>query len=398
MLPSRAHVNSLDLLIIVVCLALAAIGYAQGFIVGAASLTGLVIGGIVGTRVTHALLERGTDNPAASAWAPLIGLAVGVLITIVGAMAMQDLGAQLRGRVQGESMSGLDRLLGALLLGVVGLVLGWFAAAASIGIPQLRELRPTIVESVLVTRLNTVLPDAEPLLGALASYDPFPQFDGGRIETDAPDPLLPRDPEVREASRSVLRVVGSACGYRITGSGWVAAPGFVITNAHVVAGQDDTGVQLVGKGDPIDADVVSFDRINDLAVLRVHGLDLTPLRPSARVAEGTAGVVLGYPENRGFTPTAARYSDERRVKGEDIYGRGEHERRVSSFRGLIRHGNSGGPLVDDDGRVLSTVFAATVGEKVSGGYGIPNDLVAAALKRATTVPADKRVLTGACVA
>ncbi len=389
--------NSLDLLIIVVCLALAAIGYAQGFIVGAASLTGLVIGGIVGTRVTQTLLDRGTDNPTASAWAPLIGLGVGVLITIVGAMAMQDLGARLRGRVQGEAMSGLDRLFGAILLGIVGLLLGWFAAAATIGVPQLRELRPAIVESRLVAELNSILPDAQPLLGALASYDPFPKFDGGRIETDAPDPTLPRDPEVREASRSVLRVIGSACGYRITGSGWVISPGYVITNAHVVAGQEDTGVQLVGKGDPLDADVVSFDQVNDLAVLRVRDLDLTPLK-MVDPREGTAAVVLGYPENQGFTPTAARYSDERRVKGEDIYGRGEHERRVSSFRGLIRHGNSGGPVVDDDGRVLSTVFAATIGEKVAGGYGIPNDLVAAALERAGKVPSDKRVLTGACVA
>ncbi len=390
--------NSLDLLIIVVCLALAAIGYAQGFIVGAASLTGLLIGGLVGTRVTHALLERGTGNPAASAWAPLIGLGVGVLITIVGAMAMQDLGAQLRGRVQGQSMSGIDRLFGAVLLGIVGLLLGWFAAAASIGVPQLRELRPKIVESVLVSRLNTVLPDAQPLLGAIARYDPFPQFDGGRIETDAPDPLLPRDPEVRDASRSVLRVVGSACGYRITGSGWVAAPGYVVTNAHVVAGQEDTGVQLVGQGDPLAADVVSFDQVNDLAVLRVRDLDLTPLKTVSAVNEGTAAVVLGYPENQGFRPTAARYSDERRVKGEDIYGRGDHERRVSSFRGRIHHGNSGGPVVDGNGRVLSTVFAATVGEKVAGGYGIPNDLVLAAVRRAGAVPPDKRVLTGACVA
>lgn len=397
MLPSAA-VNTLDLLIIVVCLALAAIGYAQGFIVGAASLTGLVIGGIVGTRVTHALLERGTDNPAASAWAPLIGLAVGVLITIIGAMAMQDLGAQLRGRVHGEALSGVDRLLGAILLGVVGLLLGWFAAAASFGVPQLRTLRPQIVSSTLVSKLNDVLPDAQPLLGAIASYDPFPRFDGGSISTDAPDPLLPRDVEVRDASRSVVRVVGTACGYRITGSGWVAAPGYVVTNAHVVAGQDDTGVQLAGQGDPIDADVVSFDQINDLAVLRVADLDLTPLRPLVEVEEGTAAVVLGYPENQGFTPTPARFSDERRVKGEDIYGRGEHERRVSSFRGRIRHGNSGGPVVDGDGRVISTVFAATVGEQVAGGYGIPNDLVGAAVERARQVPADKRVLTGNCVA
>lgn len=390
--------NSLDLLIIVVCIALAAIGYAQGFIVGAASLSGLAIGGVVGVRVTHAVLERTNEQAGVNAWAPLIGLGVGIVITIVGAMSMQDIGSRIRGRVHGARHSSADRVAGAVLLGFVGLLLGWFAAAATIGVPQLRELRPTIIQSSLVTRLNELLPDAQPLLGAIARYDPFPQFDGGRITTDAPDPLLPKDPEVREASRSVVRVVGTACGYRITGTGWVASPRYVVTNAHVVAGQEDTGVQLLGQGDPLDADVVSFDEINDLAVLRVRELDLTPLVPVPNVGEGTAAVVLGYPENRGFTPTAARFSDERRVKGEDIYGQGSYERRVTSFRGTIKHGNSGGPVVDESGHVLTTVFASTIDEQVAGGYGIPNDLVKAAVTRAQGVPDDKRVLTGACVA
>ncbi|MCW2923059.1 MAG: MarP family serine protease [Thermoleophilia bacterium] len=389
--------NTLDLLILVVVLALAALGYAQGFIVGAASLFGLVLGGVVGTRVTSTLVERASNDPAASAWAPIIGLAVGVLITIIGAMAMQDLGAAARRRVDADDHAAVDHLLGAALLAVVGLLLAWFAAASTIGVPQARALRPQIVTSSIIQRLNSVLPDAGPIVGVLASYDPFPTFDGGRIEIDAPDPQLPRDPEVADASRSVVRVVGTACGYRITGTGWVAAAGFVITNAHVVAGQADTAVQLRGQGKLIDADVVAFDDVNDLAVLRVSGLDLTPLRAVPRVAKGEAGVVLGYPENRGFQATAARFSDERRVRGQDIYGDGDAERRVTSFRGLVRHGNSGGPLVDGNGRVLSTVFASTVGEKVKGGYGIPNDLAAQALERARRVPADFAVRTGPCI-
>ena len=389
--------NSLDLLIIVIVLALAAIGYAQGFIVGAASLFGLALGAVMGTRVTNAVIDRSTEGDGASAYAPIIGLAVGLLITLVGAMAMQDLGAKVRRTVRGREGAGVDHLLGALLMGIVGMLLAWFAAAAAIGVPQLRELRPQIVSSRIVTELNAVMPDAQPVLGAIASYDPFPEFDGGRIVTDAPDPKLPRDPEVRNASRSVLRVVGSACGYRITGTGWVAAPGYVVTNAHVVGGQIDTGVQPAGKGDPIDADVVFFDSINDLAVLRVDGLALDPLEPAERIVEGEAAVVLGYPEHSGFTPTAARFSDERTVKGEDIYGSGSHERLVTSFRGLVRHGNSGGPVVDGDGRVLTTVFAATVGEQVQGGYGIPNRLAYDALEQARQVPGDKVVRTGPCV-
>lgn len=389
--------NSLDLLIIVIVLALGAIGYAQGFIVGAASLLGLAVGAVVGTRATRGVMEWAAEGGAASAYAPVIGLAVGLLITLVGAMAMQDLGAQVRGRVRRVQGAGVDHLLGAALMGMVGLLVAWFAAAAAIGVPQLRELRPQILESRLVTELNEVMPDARPILGAIASYDPLPEFDGGRILTDAPDPRLPRDPEVRNASRSVLRVVGSACGYRITGSGWVVAPDFVVTNAHVVGGQGDTGVQPAGKGDPIEADVVFFDSINDLAILRVEGLDLAPLKTIGNVQSGKAAVVLGYPEHSGFTATAARFSDERVVKGEDIYGAGTHRRLVTSFRGRVRHGNSGGPVVDGDGRVLTTVFASTVGERVEGGYGIPNSLTFDALALAKRVPSDKVVRTGPCV-
>lgn len=389
--------NSLDLLIIVVVLALAGIGYAQGFIVGAASLFGLALGGLVGTRLTHALIEQAAEGTTAATWAPLIGLCAGLLVTLIGAMAMQDLGAELRQRLQTHESAAVDRLLGAGLLAVVGLLLAWFAAASVIGVASLRPVRAQIVESRVVQQLNATLPDAGPLLGVIASYDPFPRFDGGEISIGAPDRQLPRDVEVRRAARSVVRVVGSACGYQVTGTGWVAARGYVVTNAHVVGGQQDTGVQPDGSGEPLDADVVAFDRVNDLAVLRVDDLDLPVLRQRTDAPRGEAAVVLGYPENQGFRATAARYSDERVVEGEDVYGRGSYERRVTSFRGLVRHGNSGGPLVDGDGVVLSTVFAATVGDAISGGYGIPNDLALEAVEAGQGVPVDRAVDTGPCI-
>jgi S1-C subfamily serine protease len=393
-------VNSLDLLILVIVVALSAIGYVQGFIVGAASLVGLALGGLVGTRVVRLMVERGSDSPTATAWAPIIGLGVGVAITLAGAMAMQDLGSRVRGRIDhaGRPSVVLDHALGALLMVVVGLLLAWFAAAAAIGVPQLRELRPQIVESRVVQQLNAALPNAGQLVGKVAAYDPFPSFDGGSIDTAAPDARLPRDPEVGVASRSVVRVLGSACGYQITGSGWVAAPGFVVTNAHVVAGQRDTHVQVTGTTDDLIANVVAFDPLNDVAILRVDGLSAAPLRALSESAPGTAGVLLGYPENRGFQATATRFSDERRVKAQDIHGRGDFERTVTSFRGVVRHGNSGGPVVDGDGRVLTTVFASTVGEKVAGGYGVPNAIAAQALERARQVPTDKAVATGRCIA
>ncbi len=398
LLPSHEVVNSLDLLILVVVLSLAAIGYVQGFIVGAASLAGLALGGIVGTRFVKLLMERTSADATAAAWAPVIGLGVGLAITLLGAMAMQDLGARLHGRVRhGRGVAQTDRLLGAVLMGGVGLLIAWFAAAAAMGVPQLRPARAEVVESKLVTKLNSLLPDAGPLIGAISAYDPFPTFDGGAIDTPAPDAKLPRDPQVGAASRSVVRVVGSACGYRVTGSGWVAADGYVITNAHVVAGESDTHVQPTGTTRDLDADVVAFDSRNDVAVLRVAGLDIEPLRALAHVERDTAGVLLGYPENQGFSATAARFSDERNVRAQDIHGQGDFDRLVTSFRGTVRHGNSGGPVVDGDGRVMTTVFASTVGEKVAGGYGVPNSMAMSTLERAVTVPSDRVVSTGGCI-
>ncbi len=389
--------NSLDFLILAIVLGLAAIGYVQGFIIGAASLGGLALGGLVGTRVVKSLLDNAASTPTASQWAPVIGLGVGVAITLAGAMAMQDLGARIRGNIDRPGLHGVDHLLGAVLMGAVGLLIAWFAAAASFGVPQLRSLRPQVVDSTLVSKLNLYLPDAGPMLGAIAAYDPFPQFDGGAIDTPAPDAKLPNDPEVGAASKSVVRIIGSACGYQVTGSGWVAADGYVVTNAHVVAGQSDTRVEPTGTDRSLGAVVVSFDRINDLAILRVDGLDITPLKARSKVDDGTAGVLLGYPEHQGFTATATRYSDERDVSSPDIYGQGDHNRRVTSFRGTVRHGNSGGPVVDGDGHVITTAFAAAVGGEIAGGYGIPNEIAGKALAQGSEVPSGYGVSTGACI-
>ncbi|MCZ4497422.1 MAG: MarP family serine protease [Thermoleophilia bacterium] len=388
--------NSLDIIIVLLLVLLASIGYAQGFIVGAASLIGLALGGVVGTRVSQAVLEQSASDATVEAWSPLLGLGAGMLITIIGAMAMQDIGAEIKGRMRTGEAGVVDHLLGAVLLAGVGVMLVWFGASAAMGMPQLRDQRIRIVESTIVGALNDALPPAGPIIGAISSYDPFPAFDGGTISIAAPDGALPKDPEVLRALRSVVRVEGEACGYRVTGSGWVIANGYVVTNAHVVAGEERTEVEVRGS-DPINANVVVFDEVNDLALLRVSGLNRPALPMSATPTPGTAGVVIGYPEQRGLTSTAARFSDERRVRGANIYGKDTVVRLIDSFRGQVRHGNSGGPVVDESGNVITTVFASTVGEKILGGYGVPNSIVKDALATARKVPEGFRVRTGSCI-
>lgn len=171
-----------------------------------------------------------------------------------------------------------------------------------------------------------------------------------------------------------MRILGSACGLGVEGSGWVAGDGLIVTNAHVVAGQSDTIVQRGGEGASLDATVVHFDARNDVAVLAVAGLGLPALQLSSNPASGTAGAILGYPLNGPFDVRAARIGATRTVLSDDAYGNGPVSRSLTTLRGRVRSGNSGGPVVDAAGRVLTTVFAATTSGR-PGGYGVPNAIV-----------------------
>ena len=161
--------------------------------------------------------------------------------------------------------------------------------------------------------------------------------------------------------------------------GWVAGPEEVVTNAHVVAGESDTAVQLAGKAPTMPARVLVFDPTDDVAVLAVRGLQAAALGLLANPPTGLAGAIVGYPENGPLDAEAARIGRTQRVLTQDAYGRGPVARLLTPLRGRVRAGNSGGPVVDSTGRVLTTVFAGTVGGGPRGGYGVANSTVTAAL-------------------
>jgi S1-C subfamily serine protease len=183
---------------------------------------------------------------------------------------------------------------------------------------------------------------------------------------------------VRSAAPSVVRVLGTACGVGVEGTGWAARANLVVTAAHVVAGQDDTVVELQ-SGARLPAQAVTFDPRNDIAVLRIDDLGLRPLT-LARATSGTPVAVLGFPENGPFTATPARIGRTSVVLAEDAYGRGPVTRAITSLGGRVRHGDSGAPAVDARGAVESTVFAARL--RSIGGYGVPESIVRAALDSA----------------
>jgi S1-C subfamily serine protease len=287
----------------------------------------------------------------------------------------------------------LDGPLGALLSATIGLAIAWMLAAVLAQLPGQLQLRADVQRSVILRELNELLPPSGPILGALARLDPLPSIPGPSPNVAAPTPAIAGAPAVSGASRSVVRILGTACGLAIEGSGWVAAPGVVVTNAHVVAGEQDTVVELEGDQPSLPAQAIAFDPTDDVAVLRVPGMDAPVLKLSPDPRAGTAGGILGYPENGPFVIEPGRIGRTQRTITDDAYGRGPVSRLLTSLRGLVRPGNSGGPVVGIHGQVLTTVFASTTGPGPRGGYGVADATVASVLANARGA-----VSTGPCAA
>ncbi len=376
----------LDFGIVAFTLALGIWGYRQGLIVGTLTLVGFALGAFAGSRIGPLVLNQGAESPYAPLCAALGALVGGALV----AVTLESMALGLRSRlIRGTGVLHLaDGAGGAALVASVALGVVWVFGAVALHAPGTARLRADVQRSVILRSLNEVLPPSGGILNALDRVDPAPSIIGPASPVAVPDPAIVSDPDVTAAGDSVVRVLGTACGLGVEGSGWVAAPGLVITNAHVVAGEEDTTVTS-REGASLDATPVYYDPENDLALLRVDA-DLPALPLASDPATGTSGAVLGYPENGPYAEAPARLGETRDTISEDSYGQGPIHRPIASLRGSVRSGNSGGPLVDGRGRVLGTVFAATTAG-APGGFAVPNEVIEAAL-REPAAPVD----TGPC--
>lgn len=378
--------TGLDWIIVAFTLLMGLWGYSQGLIVGALSLVGFIAGGYLGSRLGPLVLSGGSH----STYAALFALAGAFFVGGLFASGLEVLGFRARRRL-GPRLGVLDGIGGAALLGCAGLVLCWIAGAVALQTPGVRGLRRDIQRSTILAALNSALPPSGPLLNLLARFDPFPQIQGPVPNVPPPNSRIAREPRVRAAEHSTVRVLGTACGLGIEGSGWVGAPGVVVTNAHVVAGESDTTVQVEGSGPHYDATPIWFDPHNDVALLRVSSMPSEPVLPlNVNAPAGTSAGIVGYPENGPLDVEPGRLGTTTTVASQDAYGRSTI-RKITSLRGLVRSGNSGGPMVDATGRVVTTIFASTVGGRGHGGFGVPDSVVRDALSRASG-----SVGTGAC--
>ena len=388
--------NLLDWLLIVLVLAYALSGYWQGFVTGAFATTGLLLGGLFGVWI--APIALGDANP--SLLVSLGALFIVILAASLGQAVLQFTGAKIRDKIKWQPIRALDAVGGALLSAVAVLVVAWALGVAIAG-SGLSGITPMVRESTVLARVNSVLPaQASGVLGAfnnVVGTSFFPRylepFAPERIVEVGPGPKrLLKDPDVEDAQASVLKIRGTnQCGRGVEGSGFVYADDRVMTNAHVVAGVSDPEIEIGDSS--VSAEVVYYNPDLDVAVLAAD----TSGEPSLRfdqTAEAEDGVaILGYPQDGPYDVQPGRIRSEQRLRSPNIYGEGTVIREVFSLRGLVRPGNSGGPIVSSAGDVVGVVFAASVTDNETG-YALTAEQVARSA--ALGVTSDDEVSTGDC--
>jgi S1-C subfamily serine protease len=367
-------VNILDLVIVIAAVAYGIGGFRNGAVVGALSMLGFFGGAAIGAQIAEPLGSRVADGRAQ--------VPVAILCVLMLAMIGQLLGAWTAGHIRARVRSDIGRKFDSGVgsaLGVVSVML----VAWMIAVPLASSPYPTLASeashSKIVRSVNDVMPGSvrslySSLRGFLDQSGFPPVFgdlpSGPSVAVPAPDSKLPSavQAQVVKAHRSIFKVYGEApsCSRGIEGSAFVYAPHRVITNAHVVAGTTQVYIQ-VSRNHNVPATVVLFDPKRDIAVLNVPDLNAPPLRLATKTAgKGDPAVVLGYPEDGPFNVRSARVRSRSTVTGSDIYGNGTLEREIYSLRAIVRSGNSGGPLMADDGTILGMVFATALDSSDTG--------------------------------
>ncbi|AUI49889.1 MarP family serine protease [Arthrobacter crystallopoietes] len=386
----------LDIVLILILLAYLVGGLRKGFLVTLGGIVGFVLGAIA------AFLSV----PFVSMWVPDPGwrltaiIAVAVLLVILGHAMGSGIGRAIRRRLDFPPVRPVDRLLGgAANVAVAALVMSMLAFSISaLGVPFVSQqiagskviqtidsLTPAPVKSWLAQARSIAVQDGIPqVIDGVAPSDPVPVPDAG-ADTAA----------LNEAAESVVKIAGTAfqCGQNQTGSGFVIAPDRVMTNAHVVASVNEPVVEIP-DGRVLPGRVVHFDPVHDIAVLAVEGLDVRPLPVGEELADGTLAAFQGYPAGGPFQSQPATVQGLSTVLVQNIYGADPEELEVYTLAADVEQGNSGGPLLDQDGRIAGLVFAKAT-DDVPVGYALSLDEIRPVIDNAMVY--QETVSAGQCI-
>lgn len=361
--------NILDVLVILVLFAYAISGYIQGFVTNLVATVGLLVGGLLAISLIPKVMGDRTPTVTSS----LIALAAVIGAAAIGQAIGTYVGSDIRDGLVWRPLRWVDAVGGSALSMVAVLCAAWALGYAVSG-TQIPVVASAVRGSAILDRVDKVMPSqATAVLDAfneVLDTNLFPRYlepfeNEEIVAVGPPDPSSLSTPGVRAAADSVVKIIGSAsCNRGIEGSGFVYETDRIMTNAHVVAGVTDPFV-VIGQR-RVRADVVLFDPDLDVAVLAVDGLGVQPLDFDTSGRAGDSAAILGYPENGPFDARAARIRKEQPLRSPDIYNRGQVVRQTYSVRGLVRSGNSGGPLISEGGDVMGVIFAASITDKSTG--------------------------------
>lgn len=400
------HGDLLDVILAVLAVLAAVAGYRSGLIAAVTAFIGFLAGIAVGLRLAPrmAALVFTAPTDVLAVDRSVAQRAVTVVLVLVFAAVGHALGraagARLRAKVDHTRFTVADGIGGAVISAASMLTLAWLVGIALAYAPAPAVARQ-IHRSVVLQTIDEAVPSsgervASSLLREMQRHD-LPAVTGPfatLLAPSVPDP----DPDavpaaVSAAGGSVLKIVGTApsCSRRIEGSGFVYATDLIVTNAHVVAGVIRPEVRLADRA--LSAQVVLYDPDRDVAVLRAPGLDRAPLAMAGQTGTGADAVIAGYPQDGPFTAVPARIAARTDVSGPNIYHTRTVTRQVYTVRGQVLPGNSGGPLLDAEGKVYGMVFAASV-DQSEVGYALTAAEIATDLAagRSATAP----VGTGGC--
>jgi S1-C subfamily serine protease len=351
-------VNIVDIVVLAV-VALAAIrGLRLGAIVQVLSFGGLFIGLYLGALLASVTVDW-VHSPSMRT---VVALVTMLVVGALGGAAGRVVGSTLFARVHRGKLGLIDSVLGMGVGAVASLLVVWLLAS-TLANSSWDSLNASIANSRIIRSIDNALPAPPSVFSRVQSFlsaEGFPPVFAQLAPASAGPVSLPGNAAlqaaVNHAGPSTVKIVGEGCGQIQEGSGFVVAPGLVVTNAHVIAGIAHPMVEDGTGSHPTT--VLSFDSSFDLAVLRVDGLQDPALAlDPAQVTRGTQGAVLGYPGGGPFTVDPAGVMAGFDAEGRDIYGRGLTLRNVYEIQAVVRPGNSGGPLVETDGEVVGVVFS-----------------------------------------
>jgi S1-C subfamily serine protease len=387
-------VNAFDALLAALLVFAAWGGWRIGLIRGVLAWVGLATGLIVGVVLVDDVANIfKSASPTARFTVALAFIFLTAIIAQTAGMALGAVAARVL--PPGGPIRALDHIGGAVLGAVAGLVILWLLIPALASTPgwTARGVRGSWIAKEVQSAAPEP-PSSVEALGRLVGRAPFPEVFRELTDAGAGDPpLAGLDPGVADAvARGVVRVEGQACNLVIDGSGFAVSPSVVVTNAHVVAGERATSVYSQ-SGRRSDAVVVAFDPKRDLAVLRVPAGGLTPL-PIGDAAIGGVGAVVGHPGGGPLRAAPARVDRVVDAHGTDIYRTSRTEREVLVLATRLAPGDSGAPVVDDQGRVVGVAFAIDPSNEATA-YALTRRELEAVLTPALT--ATQPVHTGPCL-